>query len=293
MLRTLNANSERDAGREEVSGVETPVRQPRAQHVAYKSLDPPHCVGSLPSLPQPLAPPRMSLSPGSDPASPPSSSTNEKTPRTKNACAVCFQKKVRCTGERPRCNRCVSKGVECVYVEGGNSRVPKKRASVSTNPAPARRARVSAPPQASEPRPAPSGEVVVATPPPPPPPPVRQPYFRWIGLTAVAPPLRGASFRALSVAVSQAAAAEKSNATPGPSTASVPPLQPPAETSPSTTVATFYETLESFLPFTPRGETEEMIAAGTFSEMVLAAMEALATRYALDVLFSGGAGELR
>lgn len=45
--------------------------------------------------------------------------------RATHACTKCRQRKVKCSGERPRCKHCLEFGLECEYVDGKRDRTRK------------------------------------------------------------------------------------------------------------------------------------------------------------------------
>ncbi|KAK9354935.1 fungal-specific transcription factor domain-containing protein [Lipomyces doorenjongii] len=121
--------------------------------------------------------------------------------RVSHACTTCKQKKIRCSGTQP-CTVCSARYIECMYKDNpGVVDLPAKRqkrnkrvsttSSSSASPAestkPDKSSSAGSPVAAKEPR---NPGVLV-----------RQPYFRWLGPTSVAPPVSG-SFRLLSVNVS-------------------------------------------------------------------------------------------
>ncbi|BGP34469.1 hypothetical protein JCM10296v2_006290 [Rhodotorula toruloides] len=213
-----------------------------------------------------------SLSPAStDSASPTSGAPAAKLPRTKRACVRCFQAKVRCSGDQPSCVRCLQKSKVCYYDPEGNSRAKRPRratpvdepvgpvASTSTAVAPASGPSPTGKSEEDEDE----GPILV-----------RQPFFRWLGLTSVMPPLQGAPFRSLSVTVQQPVASP-TNPPPVPP----PPRDPAVESAEAEArVRTFYTLFESYLPYMPLSDTLEQLARGTLSEGVLVGMSALVKR---------------
>ncbi|KAL7343634.1 fungal-specific transcription factor domain-containing protein [Rhodotorula toruloides] len=211
-----------------------------------------------------------SLSPAStDSASPPSGAPAAKVPRTKRACVRCFQAK---------------KSKVCYYDPEGNSRAKRSRratpvdepsapiASTSTAVAPASGPSPTGKSEEDE------DEAPVV---------VRQPFFRWLGLTSVMPPLQGAPFRSLSVTVQQPVTSP-TNPPPVPP----PPRDPAVESAEAEArVRTFYTLFESYLPYMPlvRPETpcpdpEELADRAKALVIAQLALPSLDTVYALILL---------
>ncbi|KAI5478112.1 C6 transcription factor [Pseudohyphozyma bogoriensis] len=247
----------------------------------------------------PVSPPELHDPGGQSDVSEPS---GPKIERVKRACVLCFKAKVRCSGAEP-CGRCVKKSFSCFYNPLGNSRASGHR----------KRRRPPAEPNVGAPKPAPvpvrvkqeeeaeeivqqvrQGSVEAPTPPIV----VRQPFFRWLGLTSVAPPPVGAPFRSHSVAIrsSNPSASTASNPSHSPSSSTplapkpsppitlASPRDPIAELAESTArIRVFYELFESYLPFMPLEETLEQARAGTLSEVVVVAMSALVKRMRPDL----------
>ncbi|GJN89980.1 hypothetical protein Rhopal_002969-T1 [Rhodotorula paludigena] len=212
-------------------------------------------------------------------------------PRVKRACVSCFTAKVRCSGEQPACGRCGAKALECYYDPHGNSRRgSNKRARASPTQTDAsdelggggggggedRGAHAQGQAEAA------AGVEAV------PPVVVRQPFFRWLGLTSVVPPGPGAS----------AIAAQG-----GGTTTSPPPLSGAARASSNPAVAldgpeaearvrTFYALFDSYLPYMPLASALEQLRRGTLSEVVLVAMSALVKRIRPDTPHCPGAEQL-
>ncbi|GAA5881705.1 hypothetical protein JCM3774_005343 [Rhodotorula dairenensis] len=110
----------------------------------------------------------------------------------------------------------------------------------------------------------------------PPPIVVRQPFFRWLGLTSVAPPGPGAPFRSLSVVVAER---DPATVTSGRSPTSPTPLDPMLESAEAeSTIRTFYTLFESYLPYMPLADTLEALSRGTLSEVVILCMTSLVVR---------------
>ncbi|GAA5961636.1 hypothetical protein JCM8115_004712 [Rhodotorula mucilaginosa] len=104
---------------------------------------------------------------------------------------------------------------------------------------------------------------------------VRQPFFRWLGLTSVAPPGPGAPFRSLSVVVAE----RDPSTTTGRSPTSPTPIDPLLESADAeSTIRTFYTLFESYLPYMPLADTLESLSRGTLSELVLTCMHMLVKR---------------
>ncbi|EGU11021.1 hypothetical protein RTG_03037 [Rhodotorula toruloides ATCC 204091] len=211
-----------------------------------------------------------SLSPAStDSASPTSGAPAAKLPRTKRACVRCFQAK---------------KSKVCYYDPDGNSRAKRPRratpvdepsapiASTSTAVAPASGPSPTGKSEEDEDE----GPIVV-----------RQPFFRWLGLTSVMPPLQGAPFRSLSVTVQQPVTSP-TNPPPVPP----PPRDPAVESAEAEArVRTFYTLFESYLPYMPlvRPETpcpdpEELADRAKALVIAQLALPSLDTVYALILL---------
>ncbi|GAA6010876.1 hypothetical protein JCM10207_003971 [Rhodosporidiobolus poonsookiae] len=199
-----------------------------------------------------------------------------KIPRVKRACVRCFTSKVRCSGEQPTCQRCAQKSATCYYDPAGNSRTKRPRPAPAT-PAEGQRGESSpgegvaqvdlgttAPEIKEEASPASSTPSLV----------IRQPFFRWLGLTSVVPPQQGAPFRSLSIAVQERTTPPPSHPTPPPA-----PRNPAVESAEAEArVRTFYALFESYLPYMPLQQTLEQLARGTLSEVVLVSMSALVKR---------------
>ncbi|GAA5919072.1 hypothetical protein JCM6882_003712 [Rhodosporidiobolus microsporus] len=215
-----------------------------------------------------------------------SDSPAPKVPRVKHACVRCFKAKVKCSGEQPTCGRCVRQSVACTYNPEGNSRTKRRRKAPDARAAPptslsSGSGTSTKPKAAAESKGgAASSEVKVEEVPTVV---IRQPFFRWMGLTSVMPPpLKGSSFRTLSVPVQERS---PSSSTPAqPASPHPPPRNPlvldPAEAE--TRVRTFYALFESYLPYMPLQETLEQLAQGTLSEIVLVSMSALVKRVRPD-----------
>ncbi|KAJ8292533.1 putative transcriptional regulatory protein C3C7.04 [Rhodotorula toruloides] len=211
-----------------------------------------------------------SLSPAStDSASPPSGAPAAKVPRTKRACVRCFQAK---------------KSKVCYYDPEGNSRAkrPRRATPVDEPSAPIASTSTAVAPASG---PSPTGkseededEAPVV---------VRQPFFRWLGLTSVMPPLQGAPFRSLSVTVQQPVTSP-TNPPPVPP----PPRDPAVESAEAEArVRTFYTLFESYLPYMPlvRPETpcpdpEELADRAKALVIAQLALPSLDTVYALILL---------
>ncbi|GAA5878893.1 hypothetical protein JCM8547_007546 [Rhodosporidiobolus lusitaniae] len=191
-----------------------------------------------------------------------------KPPRVKHACVRCFEAKVRCSGDQPACVRCIQKRAECYFNPAGNSRMKRSRktedeAELDSASSTAREERGASTATAAE---SVSDDPPVV---------VRQPFFRWLGLTSVMPPLQGVPFRSLSIAVQERVDAP-SNGQPAPRPASRDPAVEAAEAE--ARVRTFYGLFENYLPYMPLHEALEQLARGTLSEIVLVSMSALVKR---------------
>ncbi|GAA5820458.1 hypothetical protein JCM11251_005634 [Rhodosporidiobolus azoricus] len=203
-----------------------------------------------------------------------------KAPRVKAACARCFGSKVKCDGQRP-CSRCTGKGQQCYYDPAGNSRIKRRRRpsppTVESTAASGNAAAIAPKASTSKGKEKATPEVEVEEAPV-----IRQPFFRWLGLTSIMPPLQNTAFRPLSVAVQER--------TVPPPLKSAPPhaLKPPSSpllldlSEAETKIRTFYALFESYLPYMPLGEALDHLKRGTFSEIVLLSMSALVKRVRPD-----------
>ncbi|KAK7202840.1 fungal-specific transcription factor domain-containing protein [Myxozyma melibiosi] len=105
--------------------------------------------------------------------------------RVSRACQSCKQKKIRCSGTQP-CTVCASRQIECIYKEREPpSGSPSSERSSSQGTKRKLDSRAKQSDSVSSPRP--DNSVLI-----------RQPYFRWLGPTSVAPPVDG-KFRLISV----------------------------------------------------------------------------------------------
>lgn len=247
------------------------------------------------------------MSSGSEPSPPEAEPSPElsaeaagaKVARVRAACVACFSKKVRCSGENP-CTRCTTKALTCVFAEGGNSRVPLARkmakAASARRPSAARPKAVTkssnggseaeTPSTGSQPVASTSAAATVgaavdpALLPRPPPQPIKQPYFRYFGLTAISPPLLDSTpFKSISVTVTEqdpsveARLALASACRTGPA----PPLSR-AGSTPESTIETFYDLFENYLPYAPKQQTLFAQADGTLSEATFECMSSMVSR---------------
>ncbi|GAA6036448.1 hypothetical protein JCM8097_003512 [Rhodosporidiobolus ruineniae] len=210
-------------------------------------------------------------------ATPTEAARPAKPQRVKQACVRCFEAKVRCSGDQPACVRCLQKHAECYFNPAGNSRVkrlrtPADEGEFASTSGPTREDRgASASTSTTATAPATATESASDAPPVV----VRQPFFRWLGLTSVMPPLQGVTFRPLTIAVQERDDAP-STAPPAPRPGPSDPVVKAAEAE--AWVRVFYALFENYLPYMPLQEALEQIARGTFSEIVLVSMCALVKR---------------
>lgn len=212
--------------------------------------------------------------------------------RVQQACTTCFGKKVRCSGAHP-CVRCTSKSLECVFQVGGNSRAGAAKARRVRSPSAPRppaallstgiySARSPRAPQNADITLAPSPLALGGTPLPPPQIPVRQPYFRYCGLTSISPPASTVTpFRSFAVALTvQASSTDPPAGSDAAAAGSGAPPVASAGTSPDAIVERFYELFESYLPYSPKVQTLKEHAEGTLSAAILGCMTTLVSRCA-------------
>ncbi|KAK4702805.1 hypothetical protein P7C70_g3416, partial [Phenoliferia sp. Uapishka_3] len=224
---------------------------------------------------------------------------NLKAARVKNACTLCFDKKVRCDGAKP-CGRCTLKQLNCVFAEGGNSRVAARGRKVAGAGVGAGKSssrgrslssasgvkKTAAATNGSEGSTPPNGSDVkgkqeerereletrspsVGRQP------VKQPFFRYFGLTAISPPLRNNSFRTISITLMEedpAAETRRARTINGQDSTML------GATSPESTIDTFYELFENYLPYAPKTQIMSEMADGTLSEATVECMAALVSR---------------
>lgn len=213
-----------------------------------------------------------------------------KVARVRAACVACFSKKVRCSGEHP-CTRCTAKSLECVFQAGGNSRVPLARkmakAASARRPSATRpkattksshdSSELNAPPTVIQPDASTSAPAVdPALLPRAPLPPIKQPYFRFFGITAISPPLLDSNpFKSISVTVTEQDPAAEARLASAVRTG---PLSARAGKTPEATIGRFYELFENYLPYAQKQQTLFAQADGTLSEATFECMSSLVSR---------------
>ncbi|KAL8293489.1 hypothetical protein RQP46_000190 [Phenoliferia psychrophenolica] len=222
-----------------------------------------------------------------------------KAARVRHACTFCFEKKIRCSGAHP-CVRCTSKSLTCFFAEGGNSRREGGRKPAAAKSATARRSSSAVrrtkttetkssngsegdtPPRAPEDGSAAAASASHVAPAPRALQPIRQPYFRYFGLTAVSPPLPNSTpFKSISVTLTEqdpAVEARLALASACRTTGSAAPVLNRAGSTPESTIESFYDMFESFLPYAPKIQTLSACADGTLSEATFECMASLVSR---------------